>query len=308
MLLLAGDDTAHRLTQELREIAAAIGGRRRVQLLPNITSREKRLLLSSADVFLAISDTVEETFGISVVEAMMAGLPVVASEWDGYRYLVDHGRDGFLLPTYLQSELTELCAISALVDTRAALGQRAFSDWRRLREILRFLAQNESAGRAMGSAGRKKALERFTWKQMLKVYEQLWAEQLLAARNVSPRVAQTKGQVPVFVDYSRVFAHYPTTLISDETALVANSNAAHMYEQLASGRIGSSNRMNSELDRSLLNRCCTRAITLGELIREFESDAVTRATIIGRISWLLKFGLFELQAVESKAGHAPTSG
>ena len=49
----------------------------------------------AADVFVSPSDNIQETFGLAVVEAMASGLPVVASDWDGYRDLVDDGRDRF---------------------------------------------------------------------------------------------------------------------------------------------------------------------------------------------------------------------
>ena len=43
-------------------------------------------LWAAADVFLSLVDNIQETFGITPLEAMAAGLPVVASDWDGYRY------------------------------------------------------------------------------------------------------------------------------------------------------------------------------------------------------------------------------
>ena len=40
---------------------------------------------AAADIFVSLSDNIQETFGLTPVEAMAAGLPVVASDWDGYR-------------------------------------------------------------------------------------------------------------------------------------------------------------------------------------------------------------------------------
>ena len=56
-------------------------------------------LWAAADVFLSLVDNVQETFGITPVEAKAAGLPVVASDWDGYRSTIREGVDGFLIPT-----------------------------------------------------------------------------------------------------------------------------------------------------------------------------------------------------------------
>src|SRR6516164_5936950 len=53
----------------------------------------------AADIFASLSDSIQETFGLVIVEAMASGLPVVASDWDGYRDLVADGETGFLVPT-----------------------------------------------------------------------------------------------------------------------------------------------------------------------------------------------------------------
>ena len=46
---------------------------------------------AGADIFLLLSDTILETFGQALVEAMAAGLPLVVSDWDGYRFIVHDG-------------------------------------------------------------------------------------------------------------------------------------------------------------------------------------------------------------------------
>ena len=55
----------------------------------------KQLSLSweSADIFCSLSDNIQETFGITPIEAMAAGLPVIVSDWDGYRDTVRDGID-----------------------------------------------------------------------------------------------------------------------------------------------------------------------------------------------------------------------
>jgi glycosyltransferase involved in cell wall biosynthesis len=48
-----------------------------------------------------LSDNIQETFGLTPVEAMACGLPVVISDWNGYKETVDDQREGFLIPTWM---------------------------------------------------------------------------------------------------------------------------------------------------------------------------------------------------------------
>ena len=58
-----------------------------------------RCCWAATDLFLSLVDNPQETFGLAPVEAMAAGLPVVVSDWDGYRYTVSDGVEGFRVPT-----------------------------------------------------------------------------------------------------------------------------------------------------------------------------------------------------------------
>jgi D-inositol-3-phosphate glycosyltransferase len=56
-------------------------------------------LWAAGDIFLSLVDNLQETFGLTPLGAMAAGLPVVVSDWDGYRFTVRDGIEGFLAPT-----------------------------------------------------------------------------------------------------------------------------------------------------------------------------------------------------------------
>ena len=71
--------------------------RDRVELLGLISEADKVSLLASGDVYCA-PNTHGESFGIVLVEAMAAGLPVVASDLEAFRRVLEDGRAGVLFP------------------------------------------------------------------------------------------------------------------------------------------------------------------------------------------------------------------
>ncbi|HEX3003404.1 MAG TPA: glycosyltransferase family 4 protein [Angustibacter sp.] len=73
------------------------GSRDAMTFLGMVSDDEKAALLRSVDVYVA-PHTGGESFGIVLVEAMSAGAPVVASDLDAFRRVLDDGRLGELFP------------------------------------------------------------------------------------------------------------------------------------------------------------------------------------------------------------------
>jgi phosphatidylinositol alpha-mannosyltransferase len=82
-----------------RHVVSSLGvdARRRVVLVGSVSHRELPGYVAGADVFVAPA-VGQESFGIVLVEAMAAGVPVVASDIDGYREVVRDGVEGILTP------------------------------------------------------------------------------------------------------------------------------------------------------------------------------------------------------------------
>lgn len=69
----------------------------RVHLLGMLSEADKASLLHSVDVYCA-PNTGGESFGVILLEAMAAGAPIVASDLDAFRQVLDGGRAGVLVP------------------------------------------------------------------------------------------------------------------------------------------------------------------------------------------------------------------
>lgn len=143
----------------------------------------RREIWSAADIFTSLADNIQETFGLTPVEAMAAGLPVVVSDWDGYRDTVRDGIDGIRVPTLSPppNSGTDLadryadgidsydrhCAYAsgfAAVDTAAAV------------EAYVRLIEDDGLRRRLGDAGQRRAREHYDWRLIVARYQDLWQE------------------------------------------------------------------------------------------------------------------------------------
>jgi phosphatidyl-myo-inositol alpha-mannosyltransferase len=79
------------------DLAPLLDDTRGVTALGRVDDAEKRAALERAHVLCAPS-LGGESFGMVLTEAFAAGTPVVASDIAGYRDVVEHGRDGLLVP------------------------------------------------------------------------------------------------------------------------------------------------------------------------------------------------------------------
>ncbi len=77
----------------------------KVEFLGQVTDEELAKLYKGAKAFLALSR--DEDFGITPVEAMLSGTPVIAFNGGGYRETVINGKTGILFNDYSAEGLTE---------------------------------------------------------------------------------------------------------------------------------------------------------------------------------------------------------
>ena len=82
------------------EVAAkSIAPSIKVKFIDGRESENRQFAWAAADIFCSLSDNIQETFGITPIEAMASGLPVIVSDWNGYRDSVRHDVDGFRVKT-----------------------------------------------------------------------------------------------------------------------------------------------------------------------------------------------------------------
>ena len=126
---------------ELTKLADSIIPDGRARLLGRVSDDDLAALYRVADVFVFHSRY--ETFGVVLVEAMAAGLPIVTVNNTAIPELVEHGKNGLLVPTYDHSAMAD---------------------------AMKLLVENPEMRTKMGQAS-KEASEKFDWQEIASQYE-----------------------------------------------------------------------------------------------------------------------------------------
>jgi glycosyltransferase involved in cell wall biosynthesis len=265
--------------------------------------RARRGIWHAADIFCSLSDNIQETFGLTPVEAMAAGLPVIAADWDGYRETRAHGETALVVPT----TLPPAAAGQALADRHAdgidnydhycaQASLLTAVDIGAVGEAFAGLLADGERRRGMGEAGRARARALYDWRVVIGAYQELWAE-LGAIRATAAATTPEAGGDPLRGNPLELFAHYPTRRLAETSRLRAVRDPPATLAALAGLRL--LQLKNTPLDpgplhQELLARLAEagpRGLAHGELLARLPAADRPRARLV--VGWLLKAGLIE---------------
>lgn len=190
---------------------------------------------AAADLFLSLSDTILETFGQAPVEAMAAGLPVVLSDWNGYRSLLRHGEEGLLVPTLAAPPggngdwlaLTQAMGLTNQRSYGGSVAQGVAVHIGQAAAALSALISSAELRQRLGEAGRRRAVSSFDWPVVVAAHQALFTE-LAARRQHGQQEAQaiTPRQLrlpPLGNDPFADFGSYASSQLDDALVLRCSS-------------------------------------------------------------------------------------
>ena len=198
---------------------------KRVGGLNQATEEEKIESLNAANIFVSLSDNIQETFGLTVIEAMAAELPCIVSDWNGYKDLVKDNETGYLIPTKYAAESdheinyvdidykiekTNFDYMIGLKSMKTVINENA------LTSRLSFLIDNAEIREKMGYKGRQRWNKLFSWKVVSDQYRDLWIN--LKERRSGYSEKHNTDSFHPSIDY--IFKDYATEIYNEEELFV----------------------------------------------------------------------------------------
>jgi D-inositol-3-phosphate glycosyltransferase len=307
-LVCAGSDRpGDRFGALVRELAEHLGVGGAVTVITDDARIEpgKEDLYATADVFVSPVDNVQESFGLTPVEAMACGIPQVVSDWNGYRDSVVDGETGFLVPTAWADCQGELSAGAPFTESpydHLALSQSVVVDMSALRRCVQRLIDEPGLREAMATASRRRAEDRYAWPVVIRSHEALWSALAEEARR-APEPSEDGGRYAT-PDYGGFFGHFASTRLDDAAALRLTAHG----RDVASGRAELPSfyiEHWQHLDPALLQRVLAglvradeqgATLTLGRILAVMtakNAEPRARDVVLRHVLFLLKYGVAE---------------
>ena len=288
-LILAGwSDKDNHTLDTLTHLATNIGISLSVHLRPS--EANKLLLFQSADIFVSIADNPQETFGITLVEAGAFGLPVVASDYDGYRDIVEDGVTGLLVPTTGPAATPEVDLMAPLTFDNLyhlQLAQTTAVDIPLLAEALGRLIHSPTLRQTMGTAARNRVLERFSWPKVIDQYVTLWDTLWNEPAKADPL---RNIPHPLAPDFGALFSHYTSQSLNGSTVLKIGRTGEAFYRDRDYPNVYAG--LHGTIDSDIIKKLAFFArnpVDTTTLIRKVSEIAPLNSTQIeNHILWALK--------------------
>jgi starch synthase len=258
----------------------------------------------AADIYTLLSDNIQESFGLSPVEAMAAGLPVVGSDWNGLKDTIAHNQTGFLVPTLAPPPGSGTFMSQAYDSGQmnydqyvGATAQAVSVDVAAAAAAFTALIADSDLRRRIGAAARARALADYDWPRVISQYQALWSE-LAARRSIDAETAPLRpGRPgnPARSDPYRTFAAYPTRFLAltDRIAPMPGLRAAAkaLADRPGVAPVRGVVLAKAELDL-LVDRMSACGAGVADIVKILPDQPPAR--VLRTLTWLHKHGLITL--------------
>jgi starch synthase len=304
-LILCGWFDSEAGEEAFREAAAQLCPSVRLTMLDGRAPDQQASAWAAADVFTSLADNVQESFGLTPLEAMAAGLPCVVSDWNGYRDTVRDGVDGYCIATVMPGAGAGLDlaqryddGVDSYDEYCGHTSQAVALDGAQLAQAYARLIADAGLRRQLGEHGRQRAREEFDWRVVFRRYRALWSELDERRRADAQLVPALPQAVPDRLDPFAVFASWPSAQLTPESIveLAPDASLAQLrgYRALGINRFATSSLPTLEEFGQIFGSIESRPMQVDELLDTL--GPCDRQTLLRGLVWLCKMNLLRISA------------
>lgn len=290
-LVVAGACDEEGYLNDLMAYSESLGIAQQVSFQKNPSEEFKKNLLKRAQIFVAPNDNPQETFGLSILEALASGLPVIAADWNGYKDLIQNEKEGFLIPTLIPPQIDFMAETAALqIDAMNHLyfSQSTATDLEIFIDKILLLLNNENLRLQMSEAAKQKS-RIYDWKQIIPQYLNLWKRlsEKSEQNELTPLSVSTTSTSKLYtLNYHEIFSHYATEILNEKHQF----QLSDLGKEALEGSIPLEN--SPSLDQFLPVQDVLQILQMG--LKGFRlADLVSIANAEFILLWLYKYGFLK---------------
>jgi glycosyltransferase involved in cell wall biosynthesis len=307
-LVMVGYFVPTEAEEQFAKLASVICQKANVMFIATNDPRFTDGLWAAGDIFLSLIDNIQESFGLTPIEAMAAGLPRVLSDWDGYRDSVTDGEDGFLIRTTQPPAGNGFDLTVQVLNGREVYGgflakaalTVAVDAEQAAQRIVR-LIEDKDLRQSIAEKARARMRATYDWRHIIPAYEDLWTE-LADRRAAAPPARQAwPSALPQLPDPYMMYEGYPTASLSERDGISLSAD----FEQI---KLLWQQEMNTyandvllppiELPKLLGWLSESGEVTIGAVLRRF--PALNRPRLWRTLAWLQKLGIVKNSSCQAK--------
>jgi hypothetical protein len=296
LILVIAGGASEKQIKMTRQIIAECGVEKSVHIISNFQNNIKPYLYGAADIYVSLSDNLQETFGISVIEAMAAGVPSVVSDINGYSELVTHNETGYKVPTLWTDRfaLAELADIMNFETMQLILAQCMAVDTEELYHCLYELVNNNNLRTSLGMKAKKMVGEKYRWTAIIKRYEEVWDSLYEKSTSYSGEVLVREN--PFLNRYLEAFSHYPTSLITETCRCAISPDG---MDVIKTGKIPApyadiGSLLNNAVILDILKHLSHKPSSVAAILA-LDSLPVTSDGLMYTLLWMAKYALIRIE-------------
>ncbi len=239
-LVMVGYFVPAEAEDQFKKLATDICHKAKVTFIAANDPRFPSGLWAAGDIFLSLIDNMQESFGLTPIEAMAAGLPRIISDWDGYRDCVTDGEDGFAIRTMQPPAGNGFDLTSQIVSGREIYGgflaKAALTvsvDAVQAGDRIAQLIEYPSLRASMIEKARARVRQQYDWRGIIPAYEDFWSEMEKRRHALKFRKEKYASALPQLPDPYTMYKAFPSGAFSeaDRISLIASVDDIKMLWQ-----------------------------------------------------------------------------